>query len=156
MPTAAYFDTSLWIAVLADEPPAGDVLTLIEEIKHDRGRIVTSILTLTEISVRAYQKAPARVAAGVQLVSAVSAICAVSQDVALLTAKIEATFMASVWQGTLGNRKRRWDALHLATAATYAATVFYTFDNGLLGADFSALPAIPPVRRPQPLQGSLV
>lgn len=153
----AYYDSALWLAVLINEANAGDVLTLTNEIKGERGgRILTSILTLTEISVRAYQQDPARVAEGVELVSSVAAICNVSREIALLTAEIEARFMVTVWAGAEGNRKRRWDALHLATAVAYRADIFYTYDRGLLAANFSSEPRIPPIKLPQPQQGSLL
>jgi len=155
MPATAYFDSSLWIAALGFEESEGDVRTLIAEIKRDKGLIVTSIITLTEISVRAWRSGPGRVAQGVQFVSGIASIRNLSQDVALLTAKIEADFMASVWSGPDGSRRRRWDAMHLATAVTAPrAEVFYTYDHRLLSADFSREPNIPPRRQPQPLQGS--
>jgi predicted nucleic acid-binding protein len=156
MPIAAYFDSMLWLAILADEATAGDVTTLAQEIKSEKGgRVLTSIMTLTEISVRAYRDEPARVQEGIELVSSVAAICSVSREIALLTAEIEARFMTTVWSGADGSRKRRWDALHLATAVAYDADVFFTYDRGLLEGDFTAESRIPPVRRPQPLQGSL-
>jgi predicted nucleic acid-binding protein len=155
MPQTAYFDSALWIAVLVGEPTAGDVGTLIGEIKKENGRILTSIMTLTEITVRAHRDSPARVADAVQLVTSVAAICNVSLEVALMTAQIEARFMTSVWADTEGSRRRRWDALHLPTAAAYKADVVYTFDRRLLHADFSAEPRIPAIRLPQPQQGSL-
>jgi predicted nucleic acid-binding protein len=156
MPPTAYFDSMLWLAILADEATAGDVTTLAQEIKSEKGgRVLTSIMTLTEISVRAYRDDPARVPEGIELVSSVAAICNVSREIALLTAEIEARFMKTVWAGADGSRKRRWDALHLATAAAYDADVFYTYDRGLMGADFSVEPRIPPIRQPRPLQGSL-
>ena len=61
MPPTAYFDSALWIAVLVGEPTAVDVDTLIGEIKKDKGRVLTSIMTLTEITVRAYRDDPAKV-----------------------------------------------------------------------------------------------
>lgn len=155
MAETAYFDSSLWVAILAEETTVDDVTTLIQEIKRDRGRILTSILTLTEISVRAYSQDPQKVTEGMTLVSAAAAICNLTQEVALLTAKIEAQFMTSVWSAEGANLRRRWDALHLATAAPFKADVFYTFDKRLLNADFSAEPQIPPLKRPQPRQGSL-
>jgi hypothetical protein len=45
MPVTAYFDSSLWIAALGFEQSEGEVRTLIEEIKRDRGLILTSIVT---------------------------------------------------------------------------------------------------------------
>jgi predicted nucleic acid-binding protein len=155
MPVTAYFDSSLWIAALGFEESEGEVRTLIEEIKRDKGLIMTSIITLTERSVRAWRSGPGRVAQGVQFVSGIASIRNVSQDVALLTAKIEVEFMTSVWSDPDGSRRRRWDAMHLATAATTSrADIFYTYDRRLLSADFSSDPSIPVRRRPQPLQGS--
>lgn len=155
MPETAYFDSNLWIACLADESTKPEVESLITEIKQARGTIITSILTMTEISVRAFQQAPNRVAEGVDLVSSVASLRNVSLDVALLTAHIEAQFMSTVWADPDGRRRRRWDALHLATAAVARADVVYTYDDRLLRADFSSESRIPPIRRPQPLQGTL-
>ena len=155
MPEVAYFDSALWVAILADEPSAHDILTLILDIKEGRGRILTSILTLTEISVRAYREDPTRVAIGVELVSQTASICNVTDEVALLTARIEAMYPSAIWAGEEGPRRRRWDALHLASAAVFGARIFYTLDRRLLNADLSAVPEIPPRRRPQPPQASL-
>jgi predicted nucleic acid-binding protein len=155
MPVIAYFDSSLWIAALGFETSEGEVRTLTEEVKREPGLIVTSIITLTEISVRAWRAGAATVAEGVQFVAAIASIRNVSQEGAILTAKIEAEFMTSVWNDPDGRRSRRWDAMHLATAATSKANWFYTYDRRLLLADFSREPTIPPRRRPQPLQGSL-
>lgn len=58
MPQAAYFDSALWLAVLAGEPTAGDVGTLIGEIEKEKGRILTSTMTLTAIAVRAHHSPP--------------------------------------------------------------------------------------------------
>jgi predicted nucleic acid-binding protein len=155
MPETAYFDSNLWIAYLTDESAKPEVEALIREIKESRGQIITSILTITEISVHAYQQAPEKVADGVDFVSSIGSIRNVSVDIALFTAQIEARFMNAVWADADGRRKRRWDALHLATAAVNRATVLYTYDERLLRADFSPEPRIPPIRRPQPLQGAL-
>lgn len=155
MPETAYFDSNLWIACLAEESTRPEVEALIAEIKQARGTIITSILTITEISVHAFQQAPQRVAEGVEFVSNVASLRNVSLDVALLTAHIEARFMSTVWADVDGRRRRRWDALHLATAAIGRADVVYTFDDRLLRADFSSESRIPQIRRPQPLQGAL-
>ncbi len=132
MAETAYFDSSLWVAILAEETTVDDVTTLIQEIKRDRGRILTSILTLTEISVRAYSQDPQKVTEGMTLVSAAAAICNLTQEVALLTAKIEAQFMTSVWSAEGANLRRRWDALHLATAAASRPMSFTRLTKGFL------------------------
>lgn len=155
MAEVAYFDSNLWIAYLADETNKPEIEALIREIKQGRGQIITSIMTLTEISVRAYQQAPEKVAEGVGFIESVASVRNVSMDVALFTANIEAKFMGAVWPDIEGKRRRRWDALHLATAAMYHATTFFTYEERLLSADFSADRRIPPIRKPQPLQGAL-
>jgi predicted nucleic acid-binding protein len=155
MAETAYFDSNLWIACLTGEPTKPEVEALITEIKQARGTIITSILTITEISVHTFQQAPNKVAEGVDFVSSIASLRNVSLEIALLTAQIEAGFMSTVWADTDGRRRRRWDALHLATAAVSRANVVYTYDDRLLRADFSRESRIPPIRRPQPLQGAL-
>ena len=52
----AYFDTSVFLAIFNKESTAPDIRNLLQELKRDRIRIVTSILTVQEVSVLAYRR----------------------------------------------------------------------------------------------------
>ncbi len=140
----AYFDSNLWLAFLKGEPGhVEDVRTLLKEIKENRGRVVTSVITLIEVAIKAYRVSPAKANTYYSTIDNLATIYAVSPPIALLAAKIEGQF-----------RVRRWDAVHLATAAHHNASVFYTFDEKLQKKDFSAEPSIPNVKKPTPAQRS--
>lgn len=74
MALVAYFDSNVWIALFYGEPATENVEALIKEIKADKGVIITSIITLTEITIHAHRKDPSRVRAFQQMLNDLSSI----------------------------------------------------------------------------------
>lgn len=146
----AYFDSNVWIALFYGEPETENVEALIKEIKADKGVIITSIITLTEITIHAHRKDPSKVRTFQQTLNDLSSICNITEEIAIFAAKIEALFGDTVWATGEAKKSRRWDAYHLATAAANHATVFYTAETRLQKSDFSAEPRIPPIKPPLP------
>jgi predicted nucleic acid-binding protein len=145
-----YFDSNVWISLFYGETQTEKVEALIKEIKADKGVIITSIITLTEITIHAHKKDPSKVRIFQQTLSDLSSICNITEEIAILAAKIEALFGESVWTTTEAKKSRRWDAYHLSTAAANHASIFYTADTRLQRSDFSAEPRIPPIKPPLP------
>jgi predicted nucleic acid-binding protein len=123
--TPVYFDTSVFLAVLAKEPEAAQVRGLLSELRADRIRIYTSILTVQEVSVSSfmnggtfgdYHSKMARLAR----------IQGVTKEIALTAAKLEARVidLAKKTKGVSEadritdnrRRKRRWRSA--ATSST--------------------------------------
>lgn len=133
MPGSVYFDSSVFLAVLKGDPAAMDIRGLVVELQRERARIVTSALTLQEISVRASQRGTQKQYS--ELVTAMARIFSVERDVALLAARLEGEILRLSRDGRKGedNPRRKWDCFHLATAMRLRCGRFYTTDKRLIG-----------------------
>ena len=126
---SVYFDTSVFLAILNREPTAPRIRGLLSELKSQRTRIVTSILTVQEVSVLAYRRGTVATDDHVT-VGKLARIETITREVALTAAKFEATVKDAIGaSGPDDNRRRKWDCFHLATAVMAGCQTFYALDD---------------------------
>jgi len=132
MPRPVYFDTSVFLEIGAKRSKhSKNIRALLKELKMDKVRIYTSILTIQEVSVLSYRRgALARDDYG--KVSAFARIAGISKDIALTAAKREAEIKDDAKKDMEDNRRRKWDCFHIATAQQLNCSTLYTTDNKLL------------------------
>jgi predicted nucleic acid-binding protein len=131
-----YFDTSVFLAILAGEPKAAQVKALLRELKADKIRIYTSILTVQEVSVASFKHGTLFTDNHTKLAK-LARIAGVTKEVALTAAKFEADIIlaskktvSKADQATIDdNRRRKFDCFHLATAVALNCAVLYAFDD---------------------------
>ncbi|MBV9763130.1 MAG: type II toxin-antitoxin system VapC family toxin [Acidobacteriaceae bacterium] len=127
-----YFDTSVFLAIFNGEPTAKGIRGLLRELKREKARIYTSIITVQEVSVlsfragRVYDDNHAKVAKLARLFTA-------NREVALTAAKLEAQIIDQTTEkDQVENRRRKWDCFHIATAMVLGCQYLYTIDDGML------------------------
>ena len=129
---AAYFDTSVFLAILNGEPASRSIRALLRELKQEKVKLYTSIITVQEVSVlsfragRAYDDNHAKV-------NKLARIHTVTREIALTAAKIEAQVLdLSSERDAAENRRRKWDCFHIATAMVLGCQELFTLDAGML------------------------
>ena len=131
-----YFDTSVFLEIGAKRSKhAKNIRGLLKELKAEKARIYTSILTVQEVSVLSYRRGQlARDDYG--KISEFARIMGVTKDIALTAAKREAEIKddAKAIRGNdiEDNRRRKWDCFHIATAQHLGCPVLYTTDEKLM------------------------
>ncbi|MBZ5514814.1 MAG: type II toxin-antitoxin system VapC family toxin [Acidobacteriia bacterium] len=131
-----YFDTSVFLEIGAKRSKhAKNIKELLKELKAEKARIYTSILTVQEVSVLSYRRGQlARDDYG--KISQFARIVGVTKDIALTAAKREAEIKddakASTGNDIEDNRRRKWDCFHIATAQHLGCPVLYTTDEKLM------------------------
>jgi predicted nucleic acid-binding protein len=131
-----YFETSVFLAILSRQPEAAAVRNLLSELKADKVRIYTSILTVQEVSVSAFTHGGVFTDNHTKLAK-LARIKGVTKEIALTAAKFEADVIAAAKRGAprsdhdriADNRRRKFDIFHLATAVALNCGVLYTFDE---------------------------
>jgi predicted nucleic acid-binding protein len=132
--SAAYFDTSVFLAVLTKQPQAAKVRSLLDELRADKVRIYTSILTLQEVSVSSFMHSQMFADHHTNL-AALARIVGVTKDIALTAAKFEAAILMDTKRAAprvdavADNRRRKFDCFHIATALAHNCTRLYAFDK---------------------------
>lgn len=137
---AVYFDTSVFLAVIARQPKAQQVRALLPELKADKIRIYTSILTVQEVSVSSFLHGSVFGDYHTKI-SRLARIKGVTKEIALTAAKFEAAIVAHAKKGKPraeqqrinDNRRRKFDCFHLATALALGCSTFYAFDDKFEG-----------------------
>lgn len=128
---SAYFDTSVFLAIFNAEPSGPQIKTLLRELKRDRVRIYTSIITIQEVSVLSFRKGGAGDDNYVQ-VGKLARIETITREIALLAAKIEAQLIDMLPKDQEDNKRRKWDCFHIATVVQLGCGKLYAEDNKLL------------------------
>jgi predicted nucleic acid-binding protein len=130
-----YFDTSVFLEIGAkNSKHSKNIRELLKELKAEKARIYTSIITVQEVSVLSYRRGKlARDDYG--KINEFSRIIGVNKDIALTAAKREAEIIDEAKAGSGAtvedNRRRKWDCFHIATAQYLGCSVLYTTDEKL-------------------------
>lgn len=149
-----YADSNVWIALLQGERLADGIRGYFRELRQGRHALITSVLTLVEISVRANRMGqPTKADEYIVRLNALALVVQLTPNIARTAARLEAKF--GVKDSRYGPRLSRWDALHLATAITYRCSRFLTFDEDLLEINFAGETYIPNLVKPIPVQPPL-
>jgi len=154
---SVYFDTSIFLAIFNKEASGPQIKSLLRELRRDKVKIYTSVITIQEVSVLSFRKGvPAD--ENHAKVSKLARIQGITKDIALTAAKLEAQLKdaqekAQAQQkaqqkaqekaqqkagGSLSaehiedNRRRKWDCFHIATAMCLRCATLYAEDAKLL------------------------
>jgi len=151
MPAPVYFDSSVFLSIFMGESSGPSIKQLLQELTRDKTKIYTSIITIQEVSVRAFRKG-ARPTDNSKL----ARIHGLTKEMALSAAKFEAQLIdRTPLKEREDNKRRKWDCFHIATALELGCRTFYATDEkmlkrkehfGITGMDFS---------KPFPRTGSL-
>jgi predicted nucleic acid-binding protein len=131
-----YFDSSVFLAIFNAEAEATDVRALVRELRRDKGRICTSILTIQEVSVASYLFGGDQ-SDNYAKVDRLARIHGVTRDMALLAARIEAAMLVRAKRMSKHERqalspRRKLDCFHIATAIELGCRTVYSLDPGML------------------------
>lgn len=149
MARTAYLDTSIFLDMAGKNLKVRKrIRELLEELKDEKVRLYTSIVTVQEMAVATFRTGA--VTRDVYAdVNSIARIYSITKDIALTAAKREAELKdqsereAKKRSGKneteeqkldriCDNRRRKWDCFHLATAQTIGCVEFYTTDQKLL------------------------
>jgi pentatricopeptide repeat protein len=131
MRSPAYFDTSVLIEATAKNGKVDEVRALLRELRSDKVRIYTSIITVQEASVLAFRHG----GDGMDLhgeISNLARIVGVTRDIAVEAARMEAQIRDHCKENpeeSESKQRRRWDCFHLASAVVLGCRHFYTTDR---------------------------
>ena len=126
-----YFDSTLFLSILANEPTANSVRQLLTELGNSRTGIYTSILTIAECCVGSL-RANGDPNKPLELIYDIAKVQSITEDIAISTARIEAKMILLCPPGEkepTKRRRRRWDCFHMATALDLKCTALYSFDE---------------------------
>ena len=159
---SVYFDTSVFLAIFKGEPQAKEIRQLFRELKLERIRAYTSIITIEEVSVLSFRYGTVA-SDNHSKVSRLARVIGISRETALTAAKFEAqlidpcAIMQFLWdryrplrsslaadrapdiirprddrEKAAENRRRRWDCFHIATAVELGCEALYSGDKKML------------------------
>ena len=129
MTRPVYFDSSVFLSIFTGDASAAKIKDLLKELKKDKVRIYTSIVTIQEVSVLSYRKGT-KAEDNYTKVDKLARIEGVTKEVALTAAKLEANIIDQTQKKDReDNKRRKWDCFHIATALTLDCGVFYSCDE---------------------------
>ena len=131
-----YIDSSVFLAIFNGEGTGPEIRELLRELKRGKIKIITSIITVQEVSVASYRTAEIATDNHIR-VNKFAQIESVTRDVALTAAKIEASVLDRSKSSTAeekreDNKRRKWDCFHIATAQCEHCDKLYSLDPGML------------------------
>lgn len=128
---AVYFDTSVFLNIFVGDTSVGpDIRALLKELKRDKIKIYTSIITVQEVSVLSFRKGSLAVDYHVK-VGRLARIYGITRTGALTAAKYEAHILDA--SDSQGNRtSHKWDCFHIATAMELQCKTLYTSDEKMI------------------------
>jgi predicted nucleic acid-binding protein len=135
MAQPVYFDTSVLIEIFSKgSPHAGTIRSLLQELRADKIRIYTSILTVQEISVLTYRRGQIARDNHAEIAK-LCRIWGMDKSIALTAAKREAEirdlFKEKSEEAEMKQR-RRWDCIHIATAQVLECGRLFTTDSKMM------------------------
>jgi predicted nucleic acid-binding protein len=147
----AYFDTSVFIAIFNGEPTGHGIKALLRELKRDKVRIYTSIITVQEVSVLSFRAGQVYDDNHAK-VNKLARIQTITREIALTAAKLEAKVLdLTPKRDQIDNRRRKWDCFHIATAMQLGCRQLYTVDEGMLAREshlsIQGIQFLPPLPR---------
>jgi predicted nucleic acid-binding protein len=129
LPDPVYFDSSVFLAIFMGETNGPSIKELLKELRREKVRPYTSIVTIQEVSVMGYRKGTIATD-NYTKVNKLARINGVSKEIALTAAKLEAQVLdATSAKDRADNKQRKWDCFHLATAMQLGCRTFYTLDE---------------------------
>jgi predicted nucleic acid-binding protein len=135
---SAYFDTTVFLAILNGEDAGSSIRALLRELKREKVRIYTSILTVQEVSVQSFQAGQSYDDNHAK-VNKLARVYSVTREIALTCAKLEASMIDRMSKMDLTeeqriglNRRRKWDCFHIATAMCLECSSLYSLDERML------------------------
>lgn len=128
---SAYFDTSVFLAIFNKEPSGPQIRALLRELRREKVRIYTSIISVQEVSVLSFRKGGGGDDNYVKL-GKLARIETITREIALLAARIEAQLIDVVEKDQEDNKRRKWDCFHIATAMHLGCGTLYAEDRKLL------------------------
>lgn len=135
---ACYFDTSVFLAILNGEPTGPGIRALLRELKAEKTKIYTSIITAQEASVEVLRHGGKADDVYAQI-DKLARIQTITKEIAQKAARLEAEVIAKIRPSDLAeeeriglNRRRKWDCFHIATALDLRCGVLYALDHKLL------------------------
>ena len=129
-----YFDSTVFVAIFMGERTGPAIKALLKELKRDKVKIYTSIITIQEVSVRPFKKG-VMAADNFSKVSKLARIQGITKDIALTAAKFEAQIIDQTERAAdkkLDNPRRKWDCFHIAAAMEIGCKTLYTIDEKML------------------------
>ena len=157
MADMVYFDTSVFLDILAAKPNSAQIETLLQELTASGSKIYTSILTQQEVQVRPYRRG--QVARELhRMVARLAKIKSIDLDTALTAAKLEASIVDGAYETEdqrKDKRRRKWDCFHIATAMVLGCTAFYSTDERMRKVVTKIGPPGMKALSPTPKQGTL-
>lgn len=136
--SACYFDTSVFLAIFNGESTGPSIRGLLRELKGQKVRIYTSILTIQEASVLALRRG-ARPDDLHGQVNKLARIQSITREIAIGAALLEAQVIARMDKASLSaeerigiNRRRKWDCFHIATALNLGCRTLYALDDKMI------------------------
>ena len=129
---SVYFDTSVFLAIFNGEPTVRSIRGLLRELKSDKIRVYTSVITVQEVSVLSFRAGQASTD-NHSKVEQLARIYTVDKDIALTAAKLEAQMLDQTpVKNQTDNRRRKWDCFHIATAMVLGCRELYSIDERML------------------------
>lgn len=154
---ACYFDTSVFLAIFNGEPTGPGIRALLRELKSNKTKVYTSILTIQEASVMALRSG-ARADEIHTQIGKFARIQTLTREIAVTAAQLEALVLDKMKAADLAeedrigiNRRRKWDCIHIATALDLCCSTMYCLDdrmiNRRLHLDLKGLDVLEPLPR---------
>jgi predicted nucleic acid-binding protein len=129
MPDPVYFDSSVFLAIFMGEASGQSIKELLKELRRDKIRIYTSIVTIQEVSVQTFRKR-AIAADNYTKVNKLARIHGITKEIAITAAKLEAQILDDTKpKDREENKQRKWDCFHLAAAMELGCRTFYSLDD---------------------------
>jgi predicted nucleic acid-binding protein len=120
------------LAIFNGEANGPGIRALLRELRRDKVKIYTSIITVQEVSVLSF-RAGKPYDDNHSKVNKLAKIYTISREIALTAAKLEAQAIdLTPKKNQVDNRRRKWDCFHIATAMQLGCRTLYSVDEGML------------------------
>lgn len=132
MADPVYFDSSVFLAIFMGEASGPVIKELLKELRRDKIRIYTSVITIQEVSVKPFRKG-AVPTDNYAKVSKLARIEGITKEIAIEAARLEAQIIDQMRVNDReDNKRRKWDCFHIATAIKLGCRTFYALDERAL------------------------